>query len=35
MEELIAAVNAALEAGDWAEVSRLTIDLYGLAEAGG
>jgi len=35
MEDLIAAVNGALEAGEWAEVSRITIDLYGLAEAAG
>ena len=30
-ETLIEAVNAALEAGDWGQVSRLTADLYGLA----
>ncbi len=35
MDELIAAVNSALEAGDWAEVSRLTVELYALTEAAG
>lgn len=30
-ETLIAAVNAALEVGDWARVSSLTADLYALA----
>jgi hypothetical protein len=35
MDELIVAVNVALEAGNWAEVSRLTVDLYALAEAEG
>ncbi len=28
MDELIAAVNAALEAGDWGGVSCLTVSLY-------
>ena len=31
LEELIDAVNAALLAGDWALVSRLTRELYALA----
>jgi DNA-binding GntR family transcriptional regulator len=35
MEEVIEAVNIALEAGNWADVSRLTVDLYALAEAAG
>ena len=30
-EAVIAAVNAALEVGDWEQVSRLTADLYALA----
>ena len=31
LDELIDAVNAALLAGDWAQVSRLTSDLYAVA----
>jgi hypothetical protein len=34
-ETLIAAVNAALEMGDWACVSHLTADLYGLVVQAG
>jgi len=34
-ETLIAAVNAALEAGDWARVSCVTADLYVLAVQSG
>ena len=34
-EALIAAVNAALEAGDWACVSQFTGDLYALAAQAG
>ncbi|HEV2580788.1 MAG TPA: hypothetical protein VGT44_08045 [Ktedonobacteraceae bacterium] len=35
VDQLIEAVNGALEAGDWAEVSRLTVNLYALAETDG
>jgi hypothetical protein len=34
-ETLIAAVNAALEVGDWSCVSHLTADLYGLVVQAG
>ena len=34
-ETLIRAVNAALEVGDWAQVSHLTVDLYGVAVQAG
>ena len=34
-EMLIAAVNVALEVGDWAQVSCLTADLYVLAVQSG
>ena len=34
-ETLITAVNAALEVGDWAQVSRLSADLYGVAVQAG
>ena len=34
-ETLIVAVNAALEAGDWARVSCVTVDLYALAVQSG
>ncbi len=35
LDELIDAVNAALLAGEWAQVSRLTRDLYALAMQAG
>jgi hypothetical protein len=35
MEGLIAAVNAALVAGDWSQVVALTVDLYARALAEG
>lgn len=35
MDAVIEAVNRALEAGDWPEVSQLTVELYALAEAAG
>ena len=34
-ETLITAVNAALEVGDWAQVPRLSADLYGVAVQAG
>ena len=34
-ETLIAAVNVALEVGDWAAVAQLTAELYGLVVEGG
>lgn len=34
-EALIAAVNTALDAGDWGRVSCLTVDLYALAAQSG
>ncbi len=35
LDELIAVINVALEAGDWAQVVQLTGDLYGCAQANG
>ena len=34
-ERLIAAVNVALEVGDWAAVAQFTVDLYALAAQAG